>query len=1105
MIELRNLTKVYETVNYNIIALSDIHYRLDKGEVVVLLGKSGSGKSTLLNILGGFDREYAGHYILDGESMKEKSEREIDTIRKRKIGFVFQHYVLLNNLTVIENVELALRVIGVVNAGSRRRASLHALKLVGLQEHADKYPYELSGGQRQRVAIARAFVKNPDVIIADEPTAALDSRTSNEILELLKDLCRTKLLIIATHNKAIVRDFSSRVIELKSGYTIRDELITDPSKVRVDELDLIIDKEINQDNEIIEQLIDIETRIDEDNKATVLKDLGVDLSEFRLNNNEKFNIDDELRRRLIKERMQNSKLSTRIYRFLQTSDDFHGKKSYANKSFLRNIGLHLFSAMIFTVFLLTIVFGLNFVNETIGGFNEKALYTRTMNNENEIFFVPSVYLSPEKETDLGVIYQYEDKRPRFISDFSQTEIAEDPFFETLLDDPYFQYYYQKEKLYYIESELDSSGADDVFNIYYNNSNIIFRDTNEAILFEQLQYTYESIYQFAEPNVYVTNFLGLDLDQQVTYPFDFLYAESNEAILNKHMLEGGKLPEEADEVVIPVAYLFDYEILNPSDFKDDHGNVMEVIPSGRITEAFFELSEEERTLDITKNIITIDNSDSNYTMSYDTETTTFEVVGLINFDGDINPYLEMLDSSLSTTLSNDTMSFVFSTEAENDINFEIVDNATVGDFEKDILYAEISTENYELYEVDTIINDFDEAFIGELKSDYVEFMDLLVTTLQDATDVVADYVRADINGENPDASVLTPLVDDELFPGLTHRDLLRYYLAQHMSVVSDVGGLSSELSYLCPSCSTTDDAMDMLDNADTAYIRLKQSSQYIDVLENYGDYSRLTYQESTNLIIFNEYGHRLSNLYETTANDENLELRISRLYLKESGSISSLIYIIVPRSLLETFSAIDFIGIFINMIERLESNERFVDFLETTNLDILISSLTTNAIRSIVMVILYVVIYVILFVSVAFLSIVLINLYGNIYETATRRRIKELASLRVLGTSYEDIHSMVQLENRRVALFSYGGFVVILFLLSRLEFFTNAPISHFYMPLLGLFFDFNLYDVFVLNAMVIVFVSLLFYLFIYKLIIKRVSTRKIANIDTIQAIRDGDNL
>jgi len=142
MIELKNLTKVYETVNYNVIALSDINYKLDAGEIVVLLGRSGSGKSTLLNILGGFDRDYAGNFMLGEENMRDKTEREIDTIRKRRIGFVFQHYVLLNNLTVLENVEIALRVIGVVSAGRRKRASIHASKLGELREHEDKFPYE---------------------------------------------------------------------------------------------------------------------------------------------------------------------------------------------------------------------------------------------------------------------------------------------------------------------------------------------------------------------------------------------------------------------------------------------------------------------------------------------------------------------------------------------------------------------------------------------------------------------------------------------------------------------------------------------------------------------------------------------------------------------------------------------------------------------------------------------------------------------------------------------------------------------------------------------------------------------------------------------------
>ncbi len=158
-----------------------------------------------------------------------------------------------------------------------------------------------------------------------------------------------------------------------------------------------------------------------------------------------------------------------------------------------------------------------------------------------------------------------------------------------------------------------------------------------------------------------------------------------------------------------------------------------------------------------------------------------------------------------------------------------------------------------------------------------------------------------------------------------------------------------------------------------------------------------------------------------------------------------------------------------------------------------------------MVVLYAVVYIILVVSTLLLSVVLINLYGNIYETATRKRIKELASLRVLGTSYDDIHDMVKIENKRVAVFSYLSFLGVLVLLSNLHLFTDAPIKHYYMPLLGLFFDFNLFDVFVMNYVVLVTVTIIFYLFIYRFIIRRVSTKKLGNIDTIKAIRDGDNL
>jgi ABC-type lipoprotein export system ATPase subunit len=1093
MIELKNLTKVYGTVNYNIIALSDINYKMDIGEVVVLLGKSGSGKSTLLNILGGFDRDYAGHFILDGEDMRDKTEREIDTIRKRRIGFVFQQYVLLNNLTVLENVEVALKVIGVVNDGSRKRAALHALKLVGLREHADKFPYQLSGGQKQRVAIARAFVKNPDIIIADEPTAALDSRTSKEILDLLKDLCRTKLLIIATHNKSIVRDYGSRVIELKSGYTIKNELITDPSKVRVDELDLIIDKEIYEDDQVIQKIVDIEQKVSAENKATVLKDLGLDLENFTLNNQNEFDVDEELKKRLIRERMRNSKLNTRIYRFLQTSDHFYGKKDYANKSFLRNIGLHLFSAMIFGVFLLTIVFGLNFITETFGGFNEKAMFTRTMNNENVLYFTSSEFEMGELHTDM-----YHDMEYPFISDFTQTEVDSAAFLDTLLLDPYYRYQYEQAKIQYIEATLEEDGHGDVFSVYYNNSSIILQQENDEILFDDLSYTYQNIVQNPEPYTYVSDFMGAELEMGAIYQYNYLFSESNADILMAHMLEGSSLPNDANEVVIPVAYLFKYEVLTPDQFKDEHGNILEIIPSEMISERFLSLSESERTISLTRSVITFNDDGDGYEESYDTETNTFVVVGLINFDGDINPYLEMREDVYVANNASSNFSFIFSKEAADLVTFDVVDNSSFGTFYKSIQYAEISKENYEKYDVAEIEAAFEEAYVGGIKEDMSLMFTTWITELNTATALVADYVEADMSGGGVSGAFMDDLVNDEMFEGLTYEDILYYYIAQHMLVI----GNEDEYSYLTDVPMRSRTFEDLLAEAPAAYELLKLSNEYKDVLEVFGDTSRLTYQETTNRIIYNEYAKYFNNQFYESEQDEDYNLRLVSSFEREYGSILNLVYLVVPRVFLDI---IPFAGRIIEVLEGLESNERFISFMENTNLDLLISSISTNAIRSLVMVVLYVVVYIVLFISIAFLSVVLINLYGNIYETATRKRIKELASLRVLGTSYGDIYDMLKIENRRVALFSYGLFIGVLFGLSNLGLFTNAPIHHFYMPLLGLFFDFNLYDVFVFNPVPVIFVTLVFYVFIYRFIIKRVSTKKISNIDTIQAIRDGDNL
>ncbi|PAT02692.1 hypothetical protein CI105_01660 [Candidatus Izimaplasma bacterium ZiA1] len=1095
MIEIKNLTKVYETVNYNVIALSDINYKLDKGEIVVLLGRSGSGKSTFLNIIGGFDRNYAGNYIFDNENMREKTEREIDTIRKRRIGFVFQHYVLLNNLTVLENVELALKVIGVVSPGSRKRAALHALKLVGLRDHANKHPYELSGGQKQRVAVARAFVKNPDVIIADEPTAALDTRTSKEILDLLKDLCRNKLLIIATHNKSIVRDYGSRVIELKSGYTIKNELITDPSKIRVDELDLIIDKELVEDEKLIEQIIDIEKTVEAENKETVLKDLGVDLTNFRLNRQDDFNIDEALKHDLIKQRQQNSKLNTRIYRFLQTSDDFFGKKDYANKSFFRNIGLHLFSALIFTVFLLTLVFGLNFVTETFGGFNEKAMYTREMRGNNVLYFTNDEFLMGEGNLDL-----YHDLENNFIGDFTQTEILSAKFLDELLIDPYFRYQLEQEKIKYISSELALLGASDVFSIYYNNSSIILTTTNDEIVFESLQNQYQNIVTNPEPYTYVSGFMNNDLDENSIYQFTYVYAESNSEILSKHMLEGSRLPNQSDEVVIPVSYLFEFEILTATDFKDEYGNVLEIIPSKMISDAFLALSEEDRKISITKNVLTFEDDGESYSMHKTEDENEFTIVGLVNFDGDINPYLEMRDDVFISNNANINFSFVFSVEASDLINFDIVNNTTNFDFSKSIQYAEISNDNYAKYNVSEINKDFNDTFVPEIKEEIALLFESWITELNDATELISEYVADDLSPTaTANGAFLSDLINNDMFEGLTYQDLLNYYIAQHLSVIND----EDEFRYACVGCSIgSRDFEELLEEAPAAYSRIKTADVYKDMLEVYGDTTRLTYQESTNRIIYEHYGKYFNNQFYESFNSDVYSLELVSSFARESGGILSLLNAVFKVELIEMIPGGKAL---VGMLQDLETNESFIRFMEMTNFDLIISSISTNAVRSIIMIILYIVVYLLLIVSVIFLGIVLINLYSNIYETATRKRIKELASLRVLGTSYDDIYDMVKLENRRVAIFSYGSFIGILFILSNLKVFTNEPIRHFFMPLLGLFFDFNLYDVFLINYAVVIMVSIIFYFFIYRFIIRRVSTKKIMNIDTIEAIRDGDNL
>ena len=224
MLEIRKITKKYKTGDFSQKALNSVSVNFRECEFVSVLGPSGSGKTTLLNIIGGLDKYTSGDLVINGISTKKYKDKDWDAYRNHRIGFVFQSYNLIPHQTVLSNVELALTLSG-VSKKERRRKAKSVLKKVGLEDHINKKPNQLSGGQMQRVAIARALINDPDILLADEPTGALDSATSVQIMKLLKEISEEKLVIMVTHNPDLANEYSTRIIRLKDGEITGD---TDP-------------------------------------------------------------------------------------------------------------------------------------------------------------------------------------------------------------------------------------------------------------------------------------------------------------------------------------------------------------------------------------------------------------------------------------------------------------------------------------------------------------------------------------------------------------------------------------------------------------------------------------------------------------------------------------------------------------------------------------------------------------------------------------------------------------------------------------------------------------------------------------------------------------
>ena len=229
MLQLQHISKVYHTGDQEFHALKDISIRFRESEFVSILGQSGSGKTTLLNIIGGLDQYTSGDLLIQGKSTKQFKDRDWDSYRNHTIGFVFQSYNLIGHQTALSNVEIAMTLSGVSKAERKKRA-IEVLERVGLKDHLYKKPSQMSGGQMQRIAIARALVNDPKVVLADEPTGALDSETSVQIMDLLKDIAKERLVIMVTHNPELAQKYSTRIVQVLDGNILSDSNPCEPTE-----------------------------------------------------------------------------------------------------------------------------------------------------------------------------------------------------------------------------------------------------------------------------------------------------------------------------------------------------------------------------------------------------------------------------------------------------------------------------------------------------------------------------------------------------------------------------------------------------------------------------------------------------------------------------------------------------------------------------------------------------------------------------------------------------------------------------------------------------------------------------------------------------------
>ena len=408
MLEIRHLSKIYQSKNVIVKALDDIHLKIQDKGMVFILGKSGSGKSTLLNVLGGLDQFDEGEIIICGKSSKDFKQSDFDSYRNTFIGFIFQEYNVMDNFTVKENIALALELQG---KKADQKSIQYILQKVDLAQLGDRKPNELSGGQLQRVAIARALIKNPEIIMADEPTGALDSRTGQQVFDTLKKLSKDKLVLIVSHDKEFAKNYADRIIELADG-----KIISDTSKEH------IAPKQLNEGISFLKDefmnIHDTSQLSDEDIQKIVeelKKHQGETIISFNQNTNQeikKANHIDEQGRLEVFQSTQDHHLNIKDYTnntisFIKSKLPFHSSMKIA----LSNLKLKPFRLFI-TIMLSVISFSLFGLTNTLSQYDKEIVTFRSMKDSH------INYISIGKTVKVGDDqYAYDENSQLYKSDY----------------------------------------------------------------------------------------------------------------------------------------------------------------------------------------------------------------------------------------------------------------------------------------------------------------------------------------------------------------------------------------------------------------------------------------------------------------------------------------------------------------------------------------------------------------------------------------------------------------------------------------------------------------------------------------------------------------